>query len=58
MKVKIYYDDDVYSIVDKLNDIISHCGIEIIEGDSGDGWSEFMIKYHDQSGEDICEHQV
>jgi len=54
-KVKIYYDDDVFSIVDKLNDILIHCGIEISPGDGGDGWEEFELKLHDQSGEDICE---
>lgn len=54
-KIKIYYDDDVFSIVDKINDLLNQCGIEITYGDGGDGWEEFELTMHDQSGEDICE---
>jgi len=53
--MKIYYDDDPYSIISKVNDLISSCGIEIIEGDSDDGWVEYEVIIHDQKGEEICE---
>jgi len=54
-KVKIYYDDDVFSIVDKFNDLLKPCGLVITEGEDGDGWEEFILEMHDQLGEDICE---
>ena len=54
-KVKIYYDDDIFSIIDKFNDVLKHNEIKISEGDSGDNWVEFELEMHDQSGEDICE---
>lgn len=53
--IKIYNDDDPYSIISKINDIIKSCGFEIIDGDSGDDWTEYKIVIHDELGEDICE---
>jgi len=54
-KIKIYDDDDIFSIVDKLNDILSQCGITISDSDSGSEFVEFELTMHDQSGDDICE---
>jgi hypothetical protein len=53
--IRLYYDDDLDSIVSKINDLIKSCGLELIEEDNGDGWIDYKIVIHDQMGEDICE---
>lgn len=55
-KIKIFTDDDPMSIISKINDLIGNCGLEIIYSEeSGDGWEEYELHIHDQTGDDICE---
>lgn len=54
-KVRIYYDDDPDSVVSKINDLLSACGLEIIYSDAGEGWQDYELLMHDQNGDDVCE---
>jgi hypothetical protein len=44
VKFKIWYDDQVDEVVDKISEQLKSFGLEVSELDGGDGFMEYEIK--------------